>query len=114
VDIRLSYHGRLEDRASRSWNGVLWRMIVDPDARHSGVFKKGTLCSRCYLKYRLTRHFDSSSKKWATSGLQVVCKMLLLLNQRAIKNRPGIKACLIGSPEAPSVFILFFDWQVKQ
>jgi hypothetical protein len=38
----------------------------------------------------------------------------LFLDQRAIKNRPRVKACLIGPPEAPSVFILFFDWQANQ
>ena len=37
----------------------------------------------------------------------------LFLNKRAIKNRPGVKACLIGPPEALAVFILFLDWQVK-
>jgi hypothetical protein len=35
-------------------------------------------------------------------------------NQRAFKNGAGIKSCLIGPPEAPPVFILLPDWQVKQ
>jgi hypothetical protein len=35
----------------------------------------------------------------------------LFLNQRAIKNGPGIKACLIGPPEALSVLIFFLKWQ---
>jgi hypothetical protein len=37
-----------------------------------------------------------------------------VLDQRSLKDRPGIKAHVIGPPEAPSVFILFLNWQVNQ
>jgi hypothetical protein len=33
----------------------------------------------------------------------------LILNQRAIKNGPGIKACVIRPREKPSMLILFFN-----
>jgi hypothetical protein len=38
----------------------------------------------------------------------------LFVHQRFIKNGPGIKACVIGPPEAPAVFIFLPDWQLKQ
>jgi hypothetical protein len=38
----------------------------------------------------------------------------LFLDQRTLKDRPGIKACLIGSPQTPPVFNLFLNWQMNQ
>jgi len=38
----------------------------------------------------------------------------LFLNQRTLKDRPGIKTCVIGPPETPPVFILFLDRHVNQ
>jgi hypothetical protein len=38
----------------------------------------------------------------------------LFLHQRPVKNGPGVKSCVIGPPQAPAVFILFLEWQVKQ
>jgi hypothetical protein len=39
---------------------------------------------------------------------------LLFLDQRTLKDRPGIKLRLLGPPETPSVFIFFLNWQVNQ
>ena len=39
---------------------------------------------------------------------------VLFLNERTLKDRPGIKACVIGPPETPSEFILVFDRYVNQ
>jgi hypothetical protein len=38
----------------------------------------------------------------------------LFFIQRTLKDRPGIKACLIGPPQAPSVFSFFVDCKVDQ
>jgi hypothetical protein len=38
----------------------------------------------------------------------------LFLNERTLKDRSGIKACVIGALETPSVFNLFLNWQVNQ
>jgi hypothetical protein len=38
----------------------------------------------------------------------------LFVHQRSIKNGPGIKACVIGPPKAPVVFIFLLDCQLKQ
>jgi hypothetical protein len=38
----------------------------------------------------------------------------LLLNQRTLKDRPGIKAGVIRPPETPAVFMLFLNWKVNQ
>jgi hypothetical protein len=38
----------------------------------------------------------------------------LFLDQRAIKNRPGIKSCVIRRPEAPAIITLFFNRQVNE
>ena len=40
---------------------------------------------------------------------------LLFLDERTRKDRPRIKACVIGPPETPSVVISsFLNWQVNQ
>jgi len=39
------------------------------------------------------------------SGLRQNAPNKQLLNQGTLKNRPGVKACVIRPPETPSVFV---------
>jgi hypothetical protein len=38
----------------------------------------------------------------------------LFLDQCTLKDRSRIKACVIGPPEIPSVFLFFLNWKVNQ
>jgi hypothetical protein len=38
----------------------------------------------------------------------------LPFDQRAIENRSIVKLCLVGPPDAPSIFIRFLNWQVNE
>jgi hypothetical protein len=54
---------------------------------------------------------DSSSSPMF--GFQNVFLDTGLFDQRPLKDRPGIKACLIAPPETPAVSI-FLNWQANQ
>jgi hypothetical protein len=48
-------------------------------------------------------------------GCLSVAKRFLFLDQPTLKDRPRIKACVIGPPETPSVVIaIFLNGQVNQ
>jgi hypothetical protein len=45
------------------------------------------------------------ARRFKEPSQQAASYRFLFLNQRAVKDRPRIKAGVIGSPETPSIFI---------
>jgi hypothetical protein len=86
----------------------------------SAVIKLG--CSRRFMVGDLLRHFQLFAvlqiRRDAGRAEGMIVKPRfdagLFLDQRTLKDRFRIKACVIGPPEAPSVFILFLDRHVNQ
>src|SRR6516162_6829458 len=55
------------------------------------------------------------SFRWSCCNLNVGSTLSFSIPRPArLKERPRIKASVIGPPETPSVFIFFFNWQVNQ
>jgi hypothetical protein len=73
---------------ARSCSGGADRTELGPDSGH--LFKSALIGVKAFLWNRSIPH------------------------ERSLKNRPGIKSCLIGPPKAPAVFIFLLDWKVKQ
>ena len=63
---------------------------------------------------RVLIEYQSFFLEWSCRNLeQLASYRFLFRDERSVKNRPGIKACVIGPPETPSISI-FLDWHVVQ
>jgi hypothetical protein len=111
--VLLSLQYRTNGQVPR--NGVNLERFGFCERQSSFRHRRGNLAKRTLQESQTPATYGAIRRRRSNPTLQCsITPACLFLNQRAIKNRPIINSCLVGPPEAPAIFIPFFDLQVKQ